>query len=68
VNTGISVGAPALGRAAVNVHFKARRRPSFLKKEAKNFYTFGFGLSGRSKAELAKVFWFFFSKKNVFLS
>jgi hypothetical protein len=38
-----------------------------LKKEAKNFYPAVAVLSG-SVSQVAKVFWFFFSKKNRFLS
>jgi hypothetical protein len=39
----------------------------FWKKEAKTFVHFGFGLSGWAQPSFAKVFWFFFSKKNGFL-
>jgi hypothetical protein len=43
-------------------------RPCFLKKEAKTFDYFGVGLSRESGPRFVKVFWFFFSKKNCFLS
>jgi hypothetical protein len=39
----------------------------FEKKKQKTFVRFGFGLSGEDRPRLAKVFWFFFSKKNRFL-
>jgi len=39
----------------------------FEKKKQKTFGCFGFGLSGWAQPRLAKVFWFFFSKKNCFL-
>ncbi len=39
----------------------------FEKKKQKTFFCFGFGLSGDAQPRLAKVFWFFFSKKNCFL-
>jgi hypothetical protein len=38
----------------------------FEKKKQKTFDCFGFGLSGRAQPKVAKVFWFFFSKKNRF--
>jgi hypothetical protein len=44
---------------------KARRR-FFLKKEAKTFATLGTGCR-YAPNKIAKVFWFFFSKKNRFL-
>jgi hypothetical protein len=40
----------------------------FEKKQQKTFGAFGFGLCGKAQPRLAKVFWFFFSKKNCFLS
>jgi len=40
----------------------------FEKKKQKTFDCFGCGLSGYSEPRLVKVFWFFFSKKNCFLS
>jgi hypothetical protein len=33
----------------------------------KTFDHFGFGLPGQARPSFAKVFWFFFSKKNGFL-
>jgi hypothetical protein len=38
----------------------------FEKKKQKTFGRFGFGLSGTAQHGIAKVFWFFFSKKNCF--
>jgi hypothetical protein len=40
----------------------------FEKKKQKTFDYFGCGLSGWAQPRLAKVFWFFFSKKNRFLT
>jgi len=40
----------------------------FEKKKQKTFDYFGFGLSGERGPKFVKVFWFFFSKKNCFLS
>jgi len=40
----------------------------FEKKKQKNFFSCGFGLSGKAQPRLVKVFWFFFSKKNCFLA
>jgi hypothetical protein len=37
----------------------------FEKKKQKTFARFGFGLSGKAQPRSAKVFWFFFSKKNI---
>jgi hypothetical protein len=43
-------------------------RPAFLKKRSKKtFDHFGFGLSGKAQPSFARVFGFFFSKKNGFL-
>jgi len=39
----------------------------FEKKNQKTFIRFGLGLSGEAQPRLAKVFWFFFSKKNGLL-
>jgi hypothetical protein len=39
----------------------------FEKKQQKTFGRFGFGLAGKAQPRLAKVFWFFFSKKSGFL-
>jgi hypothetical protein len=39
-----------------------------LKKRSKKLLQMGCGLSGYSEPRLVKVFWFFFSKKNRFLS
>jgi hypothetical protein len=39
----------------------------FLKKQQKTLAHFSFGLSGQARPSFAKVFWFFFSKKNRFL-
>jgi hypothetical protein len=39
----------------------------FEKKKQKTFDYYGFGLSGSAQPRFAKVFWFFFSKKNRFL-
>ncbi len=38
----------------------------FEKKKQKTFDYFGFGSPGETEAKFAKVFWFFFSKKNRF--
>jgi hypothetical protein len=40
----------------------------FEKKKQKTFIRFGFGLSGNAQPRRVKVFWFFFSKQNGFLS
>jgi hypothetical protein len=49
--------------------FSACGRKAFFfeKKKQKTFDYFGFGLSRIGSAQFAKVFWFFFSKKNCFL-
>jgi hypothetical protein len=39
----------------------------FEKKKQKTFGRFGFGVAGIGSAQFAKVFWFFFSKKNCLL-
>jgi hypothetical protein len=39
----------------------------FEKKQQKTFVPFGCGLPGKAQPGPAKVFWFFFSKKNRFL-
>jgi hypothetical protein len=41
-----------------------KERPSFLKKRSKKLLDLGLHLSG-SAYQVAKVFWFFFSKKNI---
>jgi hypothetical protein len=43
-----------------------RRKRFFLKKEAKTFCEFAYAVRQR-ETPIAKVFWFFFSKKNRFL-
>jgi hypothetical protein len=43
---------------------KGRRPPG---GKQKTFDPFGFGLSGLARPSFAKVFWFFFLKKNGFL-
>jgi hypothetical protein len=48
--------------------WRRRKHVFFEKKQQKTFIHFGFGLSGEAQPRLAKVFWFFFSKKNCFLS
>jgi len=40
----------------------------FEKKKQKTFDYFGVGLSRENGPQFVKVFWFFFSKKNCFLS
>jgi ArsR family transcriptional regulator len=40
---------------------------SFLKKRSKRLLPVGFGVACATETKLAKVFWFFFSKKNIFL-
>jgi hypothetical protein len=44
-----------------------KESPSFLKKRSKKLLTLGIRLAGSARKE-AKVFWFFFSKKNAFLN
>jgi hypothetical protein len=51
--------------ARIEVAMK-RGRPSFLKKRSKKLLPSGAGLTG-SVRHVAKVFWFFFSKKNTSL-
>jgi hypothetical protein len=47
---------------------RRKQASSFLKKRSKKaFDYFGFGVSGLSELQFAKVFWFFFSKKNCLL-
>jgi hypothetical protein len=43
-----------------------RGRTSFLKKEAKNFYGPGFGLSGEAQPRSQKFFGSFFQKRTFF--
>jgi hypothetical protein len=40
----------------------------FEKKKQKTFVALGFRLSERARPRVAKVFWFFFSKKNILAS
>jgi hypothetical protein len=43
---------------------RRQRACFFEKKKQKTFDYFGFGVAGWNEARVAKVFWFFFSKKN----
>jgi hypothetical protein len=57
------------GRDGATTQFASQGRKAcfFEKKQQKTFDHFGFGLSGLAQPSFAKVFWFFFSKKNCFL-
>jgi hypothetical protein len=44
---------------------REEKRFFFEKKNQKTFDCSGFGFPGWSEAKFAKVFWFFFSKKNM---
>jgi hypothetical protein len=43
---------------------EGRKACFFEKKQQKTFDHLGFGLSGQAQPSLARVFWFFFFKKN----
>jgi hypothetical protein len=61
-------GAGRVGGGATTPFASTGRKAFFFeKKKQKTFDHFGFGLSGWAQPSFAKVFWFFFSKKNASL-
>jgi hypothetical protein len=50
------------------VSFRQKRKHFFFEKKKQKTFGFLNALAGANETQETKVFWFFFSKKNIFLS